>query len=341
MAQTASVVLSSGNVDMNGVPSPRLATEADSIFDITPLVALQLLCASVEALVRITGDVPPSPPMPDTSTETNMRDMEAEKASIVRTLSANSLTRLREQAEKQDKAAGLQVHERSLDAATPSARSRMPPTPPPMRPIAMEIDGVHLRAMSPSRQAPIPLSPRSISPSPTATAPAAAGPVPYIVIGADSQPLNVQHSAISRKFYSKAVPPFSISQYLMRLHRYCPMSTAVYLATSLYIYRLAVIDKVIAVTRRNSHRLLLAGLRVAMKALEDRNHPHSKMSRVGGVSEAELARLEIHFCFLVGFDVIVQADQIQQHWLLMKRGSALGSLDQGEPTAAVTAVMAA
>ncbi|EFX00470.1 cyclin-dependent protein kinase complex component [Grosmannia clavigera kw1407] len=333
MAQTESCVVSGANIHLDGVSPPRLDLEADSIFDISPLVALQLLCASVEALVRITGDVPPSPPTSGISTETNMREMDAEKASIVRTLSANSLAQLRAQAEKLDKSAGVQVHERSLDMSTPSARLRMPPTPPPVRPIVMEIDGVHLKQSSPSgppEREPTPLSPKSMSTSPSAAAAAAFTPVPYIIIGADSQPLNVQHSAISRKFYSKAVPPFSISQYLKRLHRYCPMSTAVYLATSLYIYRLAVIDKVIAVTRRNSHRLLLAGLRVAMKALEDRNHSHSKMSKVGGVSEAELARLEIHFCFLVGFDVIVQADQIQQHWLLMKRGSALGPLDLDE-----------
>ena len=72
-----------------------------------------------------------------------------------------------------------------------------------------------------------------------------------------------------------------------------PMSPAVYLATSLYIHRLAVEQHALPVTRKNVHRLVLAALRVATKALEDLAYGHSKVARIGGVSEAELARLEI------------------------------------------------
>jgi len=52
------------------------------------------------------------------------------------------------------------------------------------------------------------------------------------------------------------------------------MSTAVYLASSLYIYRIAFVEKRIPVTARNVRRLVLAALRVAMKALEDLSYPH-------------------------------------------------------------------
>ncbi|KAK8124351.1 cyclin domain-containing protein [Apiospora kogelbergensis] len=148
-------------------------------------------------------------------------------------------------------------------------------------------------------------------------------PSPYVVIGANSQPLNLQHSAITRKFYSKAPPPISIEDYLLRMHRFCPMSTAVYLATSLYIFRLAVEERAIPVTRRNCHRLLLAGLRVAMKALEDLSYPHAKVARVGGVSEVELARLEISFCFLAGFELVVGEETLRRHWQALRDGQAM------------------
>jgi hypothetical protein len=92
------------------------------------------------------------------------------------------------------------------------------------------------------------------------------------------------------------------------------MSTAVYLATSFYIYRLAVEERAIPVTTRNCHRLLLAGLRVAMKALEDLSYPHAKIAQVGGVSGAELARLEISFCFLVSFELVVTEEILREHW---------------------------
>ena len=112
---------------------------------------------------------------------------------------------------------------------------------------------------------------------------------------------------LARKFYSKRPPPISTTDYLLRLHKYCPMSTGVYLATSSYITRMAVRERVIPVTPRNVHRLLLAGLRVAMKALEDLSWPHARFSRVGGVTEKELGKLEVTFCFLMSFELRVDA----------------------------------
>lgn len=127
---------------------------------------------------------------------------------------------------------------------------------------------------------------------------------------------------MSRKFYSKKPPPISITAYLARIHRFCPMSVAVYLATALYIQRMAVIDRTIAVTDRNVHRLLLAGLRVANKALEDREWTWalSRMSKVGGVSEAELTRYEIGFCFLTNFELVPSPQDLNEQWLALKAG---------------------
>ena len=133
------------------------------------------------------------------------------------------------------------------------------------------------------------------------------------IVGSNMEPLHIQHGAISRKFYSKKPPPISLGEYLSRLHHYCPMSTATYLATSLYIHRLAVVEKILPVTTRNAHRLLLAGLRVAMKALEDLSYPHARVAKVGGVSEVELGRLEVSFCFVMNFDLKVDQEMLHQH----------------------------
>ena len=134
------------------------------------------------------------------------------------------------------------------------------------------------------------------------------------------EPLNVQHGAIIRKFYSKRPPPIPLEEYLLRLHRYCPMSTAVYLATSLYIHRLAIIEKILPVTARNAHRLLLAGLRVAMKALEDLSYPHRRFAKVGGISETELGRLEVSFCFVTNFELKVTSKMLLEHALAVRDG---------------------
>ncbi|KAJ4141656.1 hypothetical protein NW768_000872 [Fusarium equiseti] len=269
-------------------PSASKPVADHGLFEMAPSEALALLSAGVELLVRITGDVPPTPP-PKSPTVPHMSGMQAEKENIVRSYSDRSLARLRKQAE--------------LEAKKLAAKESKPEPQEPE-----DIDGVRLKP-----------HPGLMSPPPQSE--------PYVVVGADSQPVNLQHSAITRKFYSKNEPPITINQYLQRLHQFCPMSTAVYLATSLYIHRLAVEERAIPVTRRNAHRLVLAGLRVAMKALEDLSYPHAKMAKVGGVSEAELARLEISFCFLVGFELVVGESRLQKHYERLKDKTARYGFD--------------
>jgi hypothetical protein len=296
-------------VDDNGTRS-----DEDDLFKLPAVEALRLLTASVELLVRMTGDIPPTPP-PKTPTNPQMTGMQAEKENIVRSHSQQSLARMRQQAERaagqsqqshnqagnashEGKSAGdvnpLQAYSASMSAQLMAQQHGSSPVTASAEPV----DGVRLRR----------------HPEPEAE--------PYIIVGADSQPVNLQHGAITRKFYSKKEPPIPINQYLLRLHKFCPMSTAVYLATSLYIHRLAVEERAIPVTKRNAHRLVLAGLRVAMKALEDLSYPHAKIARVGGVSEVELARLEISFCFLAGFELVVGEEPLRKHWEQLRGGKA-------------------
>jgi len=137
-----------------------------------------------------------------------------------------------------------------------------------------------------------------------------------------------QYDVIARRFFSKKPPPVSIDEYLLRLHRYCPMSVAVYLAAAVYIHKLAIEEKAVPVTTRTVHRLLLASLRVAMKALEDLSYPHKRFAGVGGVSEKELAKLEVSLCYLLDFGLRVTNDGLRSRsWALLQMsqaGSKLG-----------------
>ncbi|KAF5661931.1 cyclin-like protein [Fusarium heterosporum] len=278
----------------NDPSAPKSIADHD-LFKMAPSEALALLSAGVELLVKITGDVPPTPP-PKSPTVPHMSGMQAEKENIVRSYSDRSLARLRKQAEIEARRAAKESRPEPVHSSQPGSE---------------DIDGVQLKQ-----------HPGLMSPPPQSE--------PYVVVGSDSQPVNLQHSAITRKFYSKNEPPISINQYLQRLHQFCPMSTAVYLATSLYIHRLAVEERAIPVTRRNAHRLVLAGLRVAMKALEDLSYPHAKMAKVGGVSEAELARLEISFCFLVGFELVVGESRLQKHYERLREKTARYAFDNAD-----------
>ncbi|KAH0490788.1 hypothetical protein TgHK011_002240 [Trichoderma gracile] len=284
------------------------------LFKLKPAEALQLLSAGVELLVRITGDVPPTPP-PKTPTDPQMSNMQAEKENIARSHSEKSLARLRAQALREEQEEKLRKQRQQQQQQLQEKQQKHAHRSGSSDAYAQSIDGVRLKHDALRRA------------NPSSSAPNLHPPEPYIVVGADSQPLNLQHGAITRKFYSKNEPPISVNQYLQRLHQFCPMSTAVYLATSLYIHRLAVEERAIPVTRRNAHRLVLAGLRVAMKALEDLSYPHTKIAKVGGVSEVELARLEISFCFLAGFELVVSAERLKKHWAVLREGKIQRMVD--------------
>ena len=142
----------------------------------------------------------------------------------------------------------------------------------------------------------------------------------YVGAGHDS----VQQSVLSKRFVSKREPPINMKDYLQRLHRYCPMSTAVYLAASVYITRMAMVEKVVSVNSRNMHRLVLAGLRVAMKSLEDLSYPHHRVAKVGGVSEGELSKLEISFCFLADFELRVDLQMLLDQVKYLERSKGIG-----------------
>lgn len=153
-----------------------------------------------------------------------------------------------------------------------------------------------------------------------------------VVHGETSQSAAIQYAALARKFYSKRPPPISLDDYLARMHKYCPMSTAVYLATSHYISHLAVREKLLTVTVRNVHRLVLAGLRVAMKALEDLSWPHGRFAKVGGISEIELGKLEIAFCFLMDFSLRVDEKMLldeTKHLVRILNGTAVDEEGEG------------
>jgi len=139
-----------------------------------------------------------------------------------------------------------------------------------------------------------------------------------ISVGIGEEVRTAQLEALARRFFSKMIPAISLEDYLLRLHRYCPMSTGVYLTTSCYITRLALTEKTVPVTPRNMHRLVLAGLRVAMKGVEDICYPHRRFAKVGGVSERELARLEINFCFLMNFELKVDAETLSHEAALLR-----------------------
>lgn len=131
---------------------------------------------------------------------------------------------------------------------------------------------------------------------------------PPTYIGADADPHDVQHAAIARRFFSKSAPTFPLSAYLKRQHDLCPHSPGVYLTAAHYIHRLCILERVLPVTNRTVHRLFLAATRIAAKALEDHKWKQERVAAVGGVGPTQLLNLEVALCFLLDFELGVDAN---------------------------------
>lgn len=194
---------------------------------------------------------------------------------------------------------GLAAVQMLIQALEPLAEATgdIPPTPPVSRPTTprKEEDVSPLsRFSSPSNLPLIKIGSPEAHPH---------EPIP--VIGADVQDSTKQHAAIARRFFSKTAPPFSLEEYLLRLHKYCPHSPGVYLAAAAYCHRLCVSELMVPATSRTVHRLALAAIRVAAKALEDNKWTQDRMSKVGGVGKVQIMNLEVALCFLLDFDLWV------------------------------------
>ncbi|KAF2877363.1 cyclin-domain-containing protein [Massariosphaeria phaeospora] len=148
-------------------------------------------------------------------------------------------------------------------------------------------------------------------------------------IGAGAEPESVQRANMARKFFSKSIPKVGLEDYVNRIQQYCPLSTAVWLAAGSYILRLCVIDKSVPLTHRTIHRLILASLVTAMKALEDHRWPQKRLAAVGGVDEVALSRLELCVEFLLSFDLQIFTPERMRDWTV--------SLQKAAQAATVTA----
>lgn len=118
---------------------------------------------------------------------------------------------------------------------------------------------------------------------------------------------------VLKRFLGKKAPDITIWNYLQRIHHYSPTSTSVYLAASIYVYRLCVYLQTFLLSPLSVHRLVLATLRVASKIIEDQNFSQKRFATVCGITTADLLRLEIALLFLIDFDVCIDAPVLQHH----------------------------
>jgi hypothetical protein len=147
-------------------------------------------------------------------------------------------------------------------------------------------------------------------------------------------------------FHGLRAPPISVEAYLVRIAKYAKCSPACFAHSMVHMLKLAQQDPSFAPTRLNVHRLVLTGVLISAKFLDDRYFNNAFYAKVGGVSTAELNRLELEMLQLLEFRLSVTPEQLvgvlldAQSGRLVAQMAAAYSSACGMATAMDTAVLA-
>ncbi|EJT97742.1 cyclin-domain-containing protein [Dacryopinax primogenitus] len=119
-------------------------------------------------------------------------------------------------------------------------------------------------------------------------------------------------------FHARNVPAITIEAYLLRILKYCPAPNDVFLSLLVYFDRMSKLaldltGKAFAIDSYNVHRLIIAGVTVASKFWSDVFYTNSRYAKVGGLPQAELNQLELHFLLLNDFHLHIAIEEMQSY----------------------------
>lgn len=107
-------------------------------------------------------------------------------------------------------------------------------------------------------------------------------------------------------------PSLPISQYIVRIRTYSSSATTVVFVNAAYLaFKLCIMLDIAPLTELNCHRFVLALIRCLMKMLEDKRQKQKAFAAVGGLSCADLEKIEIAFLYLCDFNMHVTPEQLQ------------------------------
>lgn len=89
-------------------------------------------------------------------------------------------------------------------------------------------------------------------------------------------------------FHGLRAPPISVEAYLVRIAKYAKCSPACFVHSMVHMLKLAQQDASFAPTRLNVHRLLLTGVLISAKFLDDRYFNNAFYAKVGSARFAAI-----------------------------------------------------
>ncbi|GMJ13016.1 cyclin p2;1 [Hibiscus trionum] len=130
-------------------------------------------------------------------------------------------------------------------------------------------------------------------------------------------------------FHGVRAPNISIPNYLERIYKYTNCSPSCFVLGYVYIDRLAHKHPDSLIVSLNVHRLLVTSVMVASKVLDDAHYNNAFYARVGGMSKAELNRLEIELLFLLDFGVAVSSRVFETYCFQLEQEMLINGAEVG------------
>ncbi|KAG2697120.1 hypothetical protein I3760_07G091000 [Carya illinoinensis] len=124
-------------------------------------------------------------------------------------------------------------------------------------------------------------------------------------------------------FHGLRAPTLSIRHYIDRIFKYSACSPSCFVVAHIYIDRFLQSTEV-QLTSLNVHRLLIISIMLAAKFIDDAFFNNAYYAKVGGVSTAELNRLEMKFLFSIDFRLQVTSETFGRYCSLLERETAEG-----------------
>lgn len=133
-------------------------------------------------------------------------------------------------------------------------------------------------------------------------------------------------------FHGLRAPSLSIEQYIDRIFKYSCCSPSCFVVAHIYLDRF-IQRTSLFLTSLNIHRLLITTVMAAAKFLDDAFFNNAYYARVGGVSTAELNKLEMKFLFALDFRLHVSVETFNKYCSILKKEAATGGMIEHPPWA--------
>uniref|UniRef100_A0A5B6YWX3 Cyclin n=1 Tax=Davidia involucrata TaxID=16924 RepID=A0A5B6YWX3_DAVIN len=124
-------------------------------------------------------------------------------------------------------------------------------------------------------------------------------------------------------FHGSRAPSLGIRQYIDRIFKYSCCSPSCFIVAQIYVDRFIQRTNV-HLTPLNVHRLLITSVMVAAKFIDDAFFNNAYYAKVGGISTAELNRLEMKFLFSLDFRLNVTVQTFRKYCSQLEKEAAGG-----------------